>query len=153
MSDQNILLSNKDLLKCLPHRYPFLLVDKVIEAKFGESILAVKNVTCNEPQFMGHFPGEPIMPGVLIIEAMAQAGALIITGDPDFNAETKLVYFMSIDKAKFRQLVVPGDRLILDIKVIQNRGSVWKLDAKALVDDKIVAEAELKAMLVDKEDK
>jgi len=152
MSDQEnkCLMQTKDLLKCLPHRYPFLLVDKVIEAKFGESIKALKNVTANEPQFTGHFPEDPIMPGVLIIEAMAQAGALIITGDPEFSAEDKLVYFMSIDKAKFRKLVVPGDTLILDVKIIQNRGPVWKLDAKALVDGQIAAEAELKAMIVDK---
>lgn len=150
--EKSFLMQTKDLLKCLPHRYPFLLVDKVVEAKFNESIVAIKNVTANEPQFMGHFPGEPIMPGVLIIEAMAQAGALIITGNPEFNAENKLVYFMSIDKAKFRKLVVPGDTLVLDIKVIQNRGPVWKLDAKALVDGKVVTEAELTAMLVDKED-
>lgn len=150
--EKNFLMQTKDLLKCLPHRYPFLLVDKVVEAKFNESIIAIKNVTANEPQFMGHFPGQPIMPGVLIIEAMAQAGGLIITGNPDFDAENKLVYFMSIDKAKFRKLVVPGDTLVLDIKVIQNRGPVWKLDAKALVNDEVVAEAELKAMLVDKED-
>jgi len=154
MSDQEkkVLMQTKDLLKCLPHRYPFLLVDKVIEAKFGESIIAIKNVTANEPQFTGHFPDEPIMPGVLIIEAMAQAGALIITGNPDFNAADKIVYFMSIDKAKFRKLVVPGDTIVLDVKVIQNRGPVWKLDAKALVDGQVAAQAELKAMIVDKKE-
>ena len=154
MSDQEkkVLMQTKDLLKCLPHRYPFLLVDKVIEAKFGASIIAIKNVTDNEPQFTGHFPDEPIMPGVLIIEAMAQAGALIITGNPDFNAADKIVYFMSIDKAKFRKLVVPGDTIVLDVKVIQNRGPVWKLDAKALVDGQVAAQAELKAMIVDKKE-
>jgi len=154
MSDQEkkVLMQTKDLLKCLPHRYPFLLVDKVIEAKFGESIIAIKNVTANEPQFTGHFPDEPIMPGVLTIEAMAQAGALIITGNPDFNAADKIVYFMSIDKAKFRKLVVPGDTIVLDVKVIQNRGPVWKLDAKALVDGQVAAQAELKAMIVDKKE-
>jgi len=150
MTQDNKTLSNKDILECLPHRYPFLLVDKVLEIDYNKSIKAIKNVTANEPQFTGHFPNEPIMPGVLIIEAMAQAGALIITGNPEFDASSKLVYFMSIDKAKFRKLVVPGDTLLLDIKTIQNRGAVWKLDAKALVEGKVAAEAELTAMLVDK---
>lgn len=153
MSQKKSLLSGKDLLKCLPHRYPFLLVDKVVEIEYNKRIVAIKNVTFNEPQFMGHFPEEPIMPGVLIIEAMAQAGALMITANPDFDASGKLVYFMSIDNAKFRQLVVPGDSLELCVSVIQNRVNVWRLSAEAFVAGVKVAEAELKAMIVDKVEK
>jgi len=149
LSQKKAILDAKSLLKCLPHRYPFLLVDKVVEIEYNKRIVAIKNVTFNEPQFMGHFPNEPIMPGVLIIEAMAQAGALIITANPEFDASDKLVYFMSIDNAKFRQLVVPGDTLELHIDVIQNRGNVWRLAANAFVAGSKVAEAELKAMLVD----
>ena len=150
MSQKKSLISGKELLKCLPHRYPFLLVDKVVEVEYNKRIVAIKNVTFNEPQFMGHFPGEPIMPGVLIIEAMAQAGALMITANPDFDSSGKLVYFMSIDNAKFRQLVVPGDTMELHISVIQNRANVWRLSAEAIVAGNKVAEAELKAMIVDK---
>ena len=153
MSQKKSLLSGKELLKCLPHRYPFLLVDKVVEVEYNKRIVAIKNVTFNEPQFMGHFPGEPIMPGVLIIEAMAQAGALMITANPDFDSSGKLVYFMSIDNAKFRQLVVPGDTMELHIRVIQNRANVWRLSAEAIVAGNKVAEAELKAMIVDKVEK
>lgn len=153
MSQKKSLLSGKELLKCLPHRYPFLLVDKVVEVEYNKRIVAIKNVTFNEPQFMGHFPGEPIMPGVLIIEAMAQAGALMITANPDFDSSGKLVYFMSIDNAKFRQLVVPGDTMELHISVIQNRANVWRLSAEAIVAGNKVAEAELKAMIVDKVEK
>jgi len=141
------------IIKSLPHRYPFLLVDKVVSLEAGKKIVAVKNVTFNEPHFLGHFPDHPIMPGVLIIEAMAQAGALMVTCAPDFNAEDKLVYFMSIDGAKFRKPVVPGDVLELHIEAVQNRGSVWKLAATAIVDGQKVSEAQLSAMIVDKERK
>lgn len=153
ISQKKSLLSGKDLLKCLPHRYPFLLVDKVVEIEYNKKIVAIKNVTFNEPQFMGHFPDEPIMPGVLIIEALAQAGALMITANPDFDASDKLVYFMSIDNAKFRQLVVPGDTLELRVSVIQNRVNVWRLSTEAFVAGVKVAEAELKAMIVNKVEK
>lgn len=139
------------ILKSLPHRYPILLVDKVVELEVGKKIVAVKNVTFNEPHFMGHFPDHPIMPGVLIIEAMAQAGALMVTSAPDFKAEDKLVYFMSIDGAKFRKPVIPGDVLELHIEAVQNRGAVWKLSATAIVDGQKVSEAQLSAMIVDKE--
>ncbi len=138
------------ILKSLPHRYPILLVDKVVELEVGKKIVAIKNVTFNEPHFMGHFPDHPIMPGVLIIEAMAQAGALMVTSAPDFKAEEKLVYFMSIDGAKFRKPVIPGDVLELHIEAIQNRGAVWKLSAVAMVDGQKVSEAQLSAMIVDK---
>ena len=138
------------ILKSLPHRYPFLLVDKVVSLEMGKKIVAIKNVTFNEPQFMGHFPEHPIMPGVLIIEAMAQAGALMVTAAPEFNAEDKLVYFMSIDGAKFRKPVIPGDVLELHVEAVQNRGAVWKLSAVGIVDGVKVSEAQLSAMIVDK---
>lgn len=137
------------ILKSLPHRYPLLLVDRIISIEKNKKIVAVKNVTFNEPHFTGHFPNHPIMPGVLIIEAMAQAGALIVTADPDFNPEEKLVYFMSIDNAKFRKPVIPGDVLELHIEVVQNRGNVWKLSGVGIVNGSKVAEAQLSAMLVD----
>ena len=139
------------IIKLLPHRYPLLLVDRVIELEPEKKIVAVKNVTFNEPHFTGHFPDHPIMPGVLIIEALAQAGALMVTSAPDFVPEDKLVYFMAIDNAKFRRPVTPGDVLELHVEAIQNRKSVWKLDAKAVVNGKKVAEAELTAMIVDKD--
>lgn len=141
------------ILKSLPHRYPLLLVDKVIEFEENKKIVAIKNVTFNEPHFLGHFPNHPIMPGVLIIEALAQAGALMVTCAHDFKAEDKLVYFMSIDGAKFRKPVVPGDVLELHVEAIQNRGNVWKLSAQAKVDGVKVSEAQLSAMIVDKDKK
>ena len=141
------------ILKSLPHRYPLLLVDKVIELETNKKIIAIKNVTFNEPHFLGHFPNHPIMPGVLIIEALAQAGALMVSCSEDFNAEDKLVYFMSIDGAKFRKPVIPGDVLELHVEVVQNRGNVWKLSGVAKVDGVKVSEAQLSAMIVDKEKK
>lgn len=141
------------ILKSLPHRYPFLLVDKVDSVEYGKKIVAIKNVTFNEPHFLGHFPDHPIMPGVLIIEAMAQASALLVTCNPDFDAENKLVYFMSIDNAKFRKPVVPGDVLELHIEVVQNRGSVWKMSGVAIVEGQKVSEAQFSAMIFDKEKK
>ncbi len=144
------VINIEKILKCLPHRYPLLLVDKVIFLEPNKKIIAVKNVTFNEPHFLGHFPDHPIMPGVLIIEALAQAGALMVTTAPDFKAEEKLVYFMSIDGAKFRKPVIPGDVLELHVEAIQNRGAVWKLAAVAMVNGQKVAEAKLSAMIVDK---
>lgn len=146
MSNINI----NEILKLIPHRYPFLLIDRVLEVKYGEEIRAIKNVTFNEPFFIGHFPDHPIMPGVLIIEAMAQAGALMVTSAPDFDPSTKLVYFMSIDNAKFRKPVTPGDRLEIIVKKIQSRKNVWKLDCVAMVDDQKVSEALISAMIIDK---
>jgi len=144
------IIGIEKILKSLPHRYPFLLVDKVIKLEPEKKIVAVKNVTFNEPHFLGHFPDHPIMPGVLIIEAMAQAGALMVTSAPNFNPEDKLVYFMSIDGAKFRKPVTPGDVLELHVEAVQNRGAVWKLSAVGMVDGQKVAEAKLAAMIVDK---
>jgi 3-hydroxyacyl-[acyl-carrier-protein] dehydratase len=144
------MIDIKKILQSLPHRYPLLLVDKVISIEFNKKIVAVKNVSFNEPHFLGHFPDHPIMPGVLIIEAMAQAGALMVTCCPSFKPEEKLVYFMSIDKAKFRKPVIPGDVLELHVEAIQNRGNVWKLNALGIVDGKKVAEANLSAMIINK---
>ena len=143
-----------EIQKILPHRYPFLLVDRITELTPKESIVGYKNVSISEPVFQGHFPGHPIYPGVMIIEGMAQAGGVLAFKSMD-NAtqeeiENKVVYFMSIDKAKFRSPVKPGDRLEYRLNVIKNKGAIWMLDAKAYVDDKLVAEAELKAMIVDK---
>ena len=143
-----------EIQKILPHRYPFLLVDRITELKEGEYIEGYKNVSISEPVFQGHFPDHPIYPGVMIIEGMAQAGGVLAFKSMD-NAtqeeiENKVVYFMSIDKAKFRAPVTPGDQLVYKIDVIKNKGAVWQLDAKAYVDDKVVAQAELKAMIVDK---
>jgi 3-hydroxyacyl-[acyl-carrier-protein] dehydratase len=143
-----------DIQEILPHRYPFLLVDRITELTAGVSIEALKNVSISEPIFQGHFPDHPIYPGVMIIEGMAQAGGVLafksMTNVSKKDMENKVVYFMSIDKAKFRAPVTPGDQLIYKISVMKNKGSVWQFEAKAYVDDKVVAQAELKAMIVDK---
>lgn len=149
MMDVNIIK------KILPHRYPMLLVDRVVEIKPNESIEAYKNVTINEEVFLGHFPKQPIYPGVMMIEGMAQAGGLLafmsMFGEDYSVAENKIVYFMTIDKVKFRTPVVPGDRLVYKVSVIKNKGAVWQMEAKAYVDEKLVSEAELKAMIADVE--
>ncbi len=138
----------------LPHRYPFLLVDRVTDLDPGKMIEGYKNVSISEPIFQGHFPDHPIYPGVMIIEGMAQAGGVLAFKSMDAKGQNdtkdKVVYFMSIDKAKFRAPVVPGDKLVYKLTVIKNRGNVWHLDGKAYVDEKLVTEAELKAMIVDK---
>lgn len=143
-----------EIQKILPHRYPFLLVDRIDELKAGEYIEGYKNVSISEPVFQGHFPDHPIYPGVMIIEGMAQAGGVLafksMDGVSQEEIENKVVYFMSIDKAKFRAPVTPGDKLVYKINVLRNKGPVWQLDAKAYVDGKVVAQAELKAMIVDK---
>jgi 3-hydroxyacyl-[acyl-carrier-protein] dehydratase len=144
------IINIEQIIKLIPHRYPLLLVDKIIAIEPNKSIVGVKNVTFNEPHFTGHFPEKPIMPGVLIIEAMAQAGAIMVIHSGDFNPEDNLVYFMSIDGAKFRKPVVPGDVLELHIETVQNRGAVWKLSGVAKVDGQKVAEAQFSAMIVNK---
>lgn len=143
-----------EIQKILPHRYPFLLLDKVTELVPGEAMVGYKNVTIGEQIFQGHFPGHPIYPGVMILEGLAQAGGVLAfksMGDmTEEEAANKVVYFMSIDKAKFRHPVKPGDRLEYRVTVIKQKGAIWLLDGKAYVDDKLVSEAELKAMIVDK---
>ncbi len=136
------------LLEYLPHRYPFLLVDKIIDCRGDESCIGIKNVTANEPQFMGHFPGQPIMPGVLLIEGMAQtAGALAVHASR--SRRPSVVYFMTIDKVKFRKPVVPGDRVEFHMTRLNRRRNMWWYRGEAKVDGKLVCEAELSAMLVD----
>ena len=136
-----------EIMKLLPHRYPFLLVDKIIEIDGDDSAIGIKNVTANEPQFMGHFPGNPIMPGVLLIEAMAQtAGAICIRSLA--TEKPSLVYFLTIDNAKFRRPVVPGDQLRIHVKKIKKRGNLLKFACEALVDGAKAAEAEISAMMV-----
>ena len=137
-----------EIMHYLPHRYPFLLVDRITDIQPGKSIVGIKNVTFNEPFFQGHFPGQPIMPGVLIVEAMAQvAGVAAFSSGMDGKA----VYFMSIERAKFRRPVVPGDQLTLEIKVLQQRGKVWKFSGTASVDGNLVSEADFTAMVTDRE--
>ena len=137
------------IMQILPHRYPMLLVDRVLEVEEGKRIVGMKNVTINEPFFQGHYPGHPIMPGVLIVEAMAQVGGLLLMeGIPDI--ENKVVYFMTIDAVKFRRPVTPGDTLRLELEVIQTRRGVCKMRGEAKVDGKVAAEAELMASIVDK---
>jgi 3-hydroxyacyl-[acyl-carrier-protein] dehydratase len=134
------------LLKLLPHRYPFLLIDRIVEIDGDDSAIGIKNVTVNEPHFQGHFPDQPVMPGVLIIEAMAQtAGAICIhnkSGD-----KPSLVYFLTIDNAKFRRPVIPGDRLEIHVRKVKNRGNIWRFSCEAMVDGGKVAEAQISAML------
>lgn len=141
----------EEIIKSIPHRYPLLLVDRVVAMEKNKSVVGIKNVTFNEPHFMGHFPEKPIMPGVLIVEAMAQTSAIMVVKSSDFKPEEKLVYFMSIDNVKFRKPVVPGDVLELHIEVIQNRGPVWKFAGTGIVNGQKVTQAEFSAMIVDKD--
>ncbi len=137
------------IFKFLPHRYPMLLIDRILDLDPGKRVTAIKNVTINEPFFNGHFPGHPIMPGVLIIEAMAQAGGVLLLNAVE-NPEEKVVYFMSIDKAKFRKPVIPGDQLRFELEMLSLKRTTCKMAGKAYVDNKLVASAEFMAMVVDK---
>jgi 3-hydroxyacyl-[acyl-carrier-protein] dehydratase len=142
------MLDNIEIQKLLPHRYPFLLIDRILEFEPNSRILGFKNVTINEPFFQGHFPGNPIMPGVLIVEGMAQiAGILAYKSGVKGNT----IYFMSIEKAKFRKPVVPGDQLKFQIKVLKRRNNVWKFSGEAFVDDKLVSEVDFTAMISEEE--
>ena len=144
-----MLMDVNEIQKILPHRYPFLLVDSIEELEPGKRIVGIKNVTINEPFFPGHFPGVPVMPGVLIVEAMAQVGAVLVLRDlPDRGK--KLVYFMGIDQARFRQPVVPGDQLRLVVEVIKLKSRHGKLRGEAFVRGKLVAEAEILSSIVDR---
>ena len=139
------------ILKALPHRYPFLLVDRVVEVVKGQSIHAYKNLTFNEQFFQGHFPGKPVMPGVLQLEALAQAGALLAYEGAPFDPATKVIYLMSFDKVKFRKPVVPGDRLDLHVRIERQKGVIWRLAGEGKVDGATVSEAEMMAMIGDRE--
>lgn len=140
------------IMRMIPHRYPFLLVDAVEAIAKGESAVGIKNVTMNEPFFQGHFPGAPIMPGVLIVEALAQTAAVMVVDTLGKEGENLLVYFMTVDKCRFRERVVPGDRLELHVKVIRGRGKIWKFWGEGRVNGKVCAECEFSAMIVDEND-
>ncbi|MCP8893477.1 3-hydroxyacyl-ACP dehydratase FabZ [Shinella daejeonensis] len=140
----------REILTLLPHRYPFLLVDKIIEIDDDESAIGIKNVTVNEPHFMGHFPEHPIMPGVLLIEGMAQTAGAICARKS--RSGSSLVYFMTIDNARFRKPVIPGDRVEFHVVKQKQRGNIWKFHCDAKVDGQLVAEADIGAMIVKKED-
>lgn len=135
------------IMRIIPHRYPFLLIDKVRGIELGKGAIGIKNVTFNEPHFQGHFPGAPIMPGVTIIEAMAQTSAVLVGLSLDLVDRLPLVYFMSIDKAKFRRKVVPGDVLELKVEVLRGSSKIWKFQGVATVDGEMAAEAEFMAMI------
>jgi len=143
-------INYQEITKLLPHRYPFLLVDRVIEFEPLKRIVALKNVTANEPFFQGHFPGDPIMPGVLIIEAMAQTGGILarlsIEEDPE-QENPGLLFFMGIDKVKFRRKVIPGDQLRFEVEPIRTGSKVWKIAGKTFVEDSLAAQAEMTAQV------
>jgi 3-hydroxyacyl-[acyl-carrier-protein] dehydratase len=138
-----------EIMSIIPHRYPFLLVDRVTSITLNESIVGIKNVTINEPQFTGHFPDRPVMPGVLIIEAMAQLAAVLVAKSMK-STKDKEVFFMSIEETKFRKIVEPGDTIVMYASIIQNRGPVWKFKARSEVDGKIAAETLFTAMVKEK---
>jgi 3-hydroxyacyl-[acyl-carrier-protein] dehydratase len=145
------MISIKEIYNLLPHRYPFLLVDRVLNIKLGENIVAVKNVTMNEPHFTGHFPDSPIMPGVLIIEALAQAAGILVAKTMELSKEGKSVYLTTIENAKFRKLVQPGDVLELHVSIKQQRSFMWKFSGKAIVAGEIVTESDFSAIIQNKE--
>ncbi len=143
------MIEIREIINILPHAYPFLLVDRIIEIEPGKRIVGIKNVTYNEPFFPGHFPSRPIMPGVLVVEAMAQAAGVLAFKSLPEQDQKKPVYFLGIDHVRFRKPVVPGDQLRLEIEITKHRQSIWGFKGKALVEGKLVAEAELLAMLGD----
>lgn len=143
-------ISLQRVMEMIPHRYPFLMIDRVDQVVEGTSAIGIKNVTINEPFFQGHFPSEPVMPGVLIIEAMAQTSAVLVVYTLGKAFEGKLVYFMSVDNARFRKPVIPGDQLRIHVTKDRHRGMVWKFTAEAKVDGVLVAEATYAAMILDR---
>jgi 3-hydroxyacyl-[acyl-carrier-protein] dehydratase len=142
------MIDIKEIISILPHRYPFLLVDKIIELEPNVRAVGIKNATINEPFFQGHFPNNPVMPGVLIVEAMAQVAGILAFKS---GVQGRAVYFMSIEKVKFRKPVLPGDQLRLEVQVTHTRGNVWKFSGNAFVGDKLTSEAEFTAMVSDRE--
>ncbi len=143
-------LDIQEIMELLPHRYPFIMIDRILELTPGEKVVALKNVTINEPFFQGHFPENPIMPGVLIIEAMGQAGAVLAAKSLDRGPHGPLIYFMGMDKVKFRKPVTPGDQLIFEMEFLKQRRNVFKMSGTAYVDEKVVAQAELMATFGEK---
>lgn len=148
MSEELLSLDVEEVKKCLPHRYPMLMVDRIESLKLGEGAIGIKNVTVNEPFFQGHFPARPIMPGVLIVEAMGQTAGVVVAKTMQLEKEGGLVYFMSMDNVKFRKLVQPGDVLKLHVEKDRAHGNVWRFKGKAYVNENIVAEAVFTAMIV-----
>jgi 3-hydroxyacyl-[acyl-carrier-protein] dehydratase len=138
------------IMQMIPHRYPFLMIDRVVDVVSGESAVGIKNVSINESFFQGHFPQRPVMPGVLIIEAMAQTAAVLVVHTLGPESEGKLVYFMSVDNARFRRPVFPGDQVHVRVARQRHRGNVWKFEGRAMVGDKLVAEAVFAAMILDR---
>jgi 3-hydroxyacyl-[acyl-carrier-protein] dehydratase len=138
------------IMHAIPHRFPFLLVDRVVDVRANESCVGIKNVSINEHHFQGHFPAMPVMPGVLIIESMAQTAAVLVVETLGPTAAGKLVYFMTVDNAKFRKPVVPGDQMHVHVRKEKQRGNIWKFSAEAKVDGKVVAEATYAAMILDR---
>jgi 3-hydroxyacyl-[acyl-carrier-protein] dehydratase len=143
------MIGIKQIMAMLPHRYPLLLIDRLVDVRHGESAIGIKNVTMNEQFFQGHFPGHPVMPGVLIVEAMAQTAAALVINTIGVTKGIPLVYFMSIDSAKFRKPVIPGDQLRIHVAKDRKRGNVWRFNGVARVDGVIVAEALYTAMIMD----
>ncbi len=142
-------LDIRQIMEALPHRYPFLLLDRIVSMDKGKHIVAIKNVTINENFFNGHFPGFPVMPGVLIVEAMAQAGGILALQDLGGELGDKKIFFMSIEKARFRQPVVPGDQLRIEVGVQRRRSTIWKMTGKTYVQDTLVTDAVLQAMITE----
>lgn len=146
------MLGPDEIQELLPHRYPFLLVDRILELEMGRRVVAIKNVTINEAFFVGHFPGRPIMPGVLVLEAMAQVGGVLLVQTLKAKAEKKSMYFTGIDKAKFRKPVLPGDQVRFELEILHLRSRICKMKGQAFVDGNLVAEAELSCVVIDREE-
>ena len=146
MSEKKAIIDINEIKKLIPHRYPILLVDRVIDITENESIVGIKNITFNEPQFMGHFPDRPVMPGVLMVEALAQLSAILVAKSMD-DVQDKEVYFMAIENTKFRRVVEPGDTLTMEATITQSRGHVWKFNGVAKVGDEIAVESSFTAMV------
>ena len=151
-SSSDTVFDIERIKKMIPHRYPILMIDRVCDVVRDKSATGIKNVTVNEPYFQGHFPERPIMPGVLIIEAMAQTSAVLVMASLGEDTEGRLVYFMSVDNARFRKPIIPGDTVYLYIEKLRNRGNVWKFKAQAKVNGVLMAEAAFAAMIVDPEE-
>ena len=151
--EKNPQINITEIMDLIPHRYPMLLVDRILEYVPHESAVGLKNVTFNEPFFNGHFPGNPVMPGVLIVEAMAQTAGILVVHSLGQSGAGKMVYFMTIESAKFRKPVVPGDSMHIHVQCIKSRGNVYKFRGEAKVDGVLCAEAEYSAMIFDKDDK